>query len=182
PEYPRIEVIFRDEEQARENFAFENLMRDLGLEHHFTAKDKVSYKQLLNAYVQEHPDTSELITGYQQQLLSGLDRQWKSDYIQQLDLLNIHGLLLRSVIRGIGTGYSIPGKSSSFIELYTKYGDVHSQININVKTNFIMPVKQIILSSSDQDEIARKQINLVPIEKVWNSLSNTESFSTGNVL
>jgi len=182
PEYPQIDVIFRDEEQARAHFEFENLIHDLGLEHHFTAKDKVSYKQLLNAYVQEHPDTSELITGYQQQLLSGLDRQWKSEYVQQLDSLNIHSLLLRSVIRGIGTGYSIPGKSSSFIELYTKYGDVHSQIKINVKTNFIMPVKQIILSSADQDEIARKQINLVPVEKVWNSLSNSELSGIGNVL
>jgi hypothetical protein len=182
PGYPQINVIFRDEEQAREHFEFVNLAHDLGLEHHFTGKDKVSYKQLLNAYVEEHPDTSELITGYQQQLLSGLERQWKSEYIQQLDLLNIHNLLLRSVIRGIGTGYSISGKSSSFNELYTKYGSAQSPININVKTNFIMPVKQIILSSSDQDEVARKQVNLVPIEKVWNSLSNSESLSIGNVL
>jgi len=182
PEYPQIDVIFRDEEQARGNYEFANLIRDLRLEHYFTAKDKVSYKQLLNAYVQEHPDTSELITGYQQQLLSGLDRQWTDEYVQRLDLLNIHRLLLRSVIRGIGTGFSSPGKSSSFIELFTKYGGVHSQININVKTDFIMPVKQIILSSADQDEIARKQINLTPIEKVWNSLSNSESYSTGSVL
>jgi len=182
PEYPQIDVIFRDEEQARDNLEFTNLIGDLGLEHHFTAKDKVSYKQLLNAYVQEHPDTSELITDYQQQLLSGLDRQWTEEYINQLDLLNIHNLLLRSVIRGIGTGYSITGKSSSFYQLYSRYGSVHSQININVKTNFIMPVKPIILSSADQDEVARKQVNLIPIEKVWNSLSNYESFSIGNVI
>jgi hypothetical protein len=184
PEYPQIEVIFRDEEQARNNMEITELLDNLGLEHHFTGKDKgsISYKQIINAYVQEHPDTSELITGYQQQLLSGLDRQWTGEYAHQLDLLHIHGLLLRSVIKGIGTGYSKPGKSSSFTELFKKYGGAKSLININIKTGFNMPVKQIILSSADQDELARKQINLVPVEKVWNSLSSSESLSTGNVL
>jgi hypothetical protein len=182
PEYPQIEFIFRDEEQARENVQLANLFAELGLEQHLTGIDKVSYKELLDAYVQEHPDTIELITGYQQQLLSGLDCQWTGEYIKQLDSLNIHHLLLRSVIRGIGTGFSIPGKSSGFADLFEKYGVVHSQMKVNAKTSFIMPIKQLILSSADQDAIARKQINLVLIEKVWNSMYNPEPLNAGNIL
>jgi hypothetical protein len=182
PKYPQLILIFRDEEQARENTELTNLIINLGLKNYFSVLDKISFKQILNAYVQEHPDTSSLITDFQQQLLSGLDRQWSDEYIQQLDQLNIHSLLLRSVIRGIGTGYSIPGKSSSFSELLKEYGEVKSQVKINVNTEFIMPVKQFITSSADQDAIARKQINLVPVEKVWDSLCSPDSFNTGNVL
>jgi len=126
PEYPQVEFIFRDEEQVRENAELTDLFADLGLEQYFTGEDKISYKELLDAYIQEHPDTIELITDYQQQLLSGLERQWTGEYISQLDGLNIHRLLLRSVIRGIGTGFSMSGKSSSFADLFEKYGYVHS--------------------------------------------------------
>jgi len=182
PEYPQIESIFRDEEQAREAAELANLFADLGLEQHFTGAEKVSYKQLLNAYTKEHPDTTELITDYQQQLLSGLDRQWTSEYIEQLDNLNIHSLLLRSVIRGIGTGFSITEKSSGFAELFEKYGIVNSQMKVNAKTNFIIPVNQLILSSADEDAVARKQINLVLVEKVWNSICSPEPLNVGSVL
>jgi len=182
PEYPQIDRIFRDEEQARENRELANLIDDLGLQHHFKKHDKVSYKQLLAAYTEEHSGTEKLIAEYQQQLLSGHDRQWTGEYIKQLDGLNIHSLLLRSVIRGIGTGFSIPGKSSCFADLFKEYGVVHSQMIVNARTNFIMPVEQFISNSADQDAIARKQINLVSVEKVWNSLCNSEQLSTGSIL
>jgi len=182
PEYPRIDQIFRNEEQEREDRELESLIDRLGLRHHFKKQEKVSYKQLLAAYTQDHPDISALIAEYQRQFLSGLERQWTAEYIKQLDDMNIHSLLMRSVIRGIGTGYSIPGKSSSFAELYEKYGEVHSQMIIKANTNFVMPIKQILLSSSDQDAMARSQINLVMIEKVWNSLRNAEQPSIANVL
>jgi hypothetical protein len=182
PEYPQLESIFRDEEQAREDAELANLFADLGLERHFTGIDKISCRELLDAFIQEHPDTAELITDYQRQLLSGLDRQWTGEYIKRLDDLNIHRLLLRSAIRGIGTGFSISAKSSSFADLFEKYGTVHSQMKINAKTNFIMPVKQLILSSADQDAIARKQVNLKLVEKVWNSICNPEPLSIGNLL
>jgi hypothetical protein len=182
PEYPQLIIIFRNEEQTRENTELANLITNLRLERYFTVMDQISFKQLLNAYVEEHPDSTELITDYQQQLLFGLDRKWSDEYIQQLDQLNIHSVLLRSVIRGIGSRYSVPGKSSSFSELLEKYGEVKSQIKIYVNTEFIMPVKQFISSSADQDAVARKQINLIPVEKVWNSMCNTEPLSIGNVL
>jgi len=187
PEYPQIDRIFRDEEQARNNMEMEDILADLGLEQHFAGVDNVSYKQLLGAYVQEHPETTELITDYQQQLLSGFDRQWTDEYIQRLDNLsalnkNLHRILLRSVIRGIGTFFSISEKSSSFSELFNKYGSVNTQKNMDIKTDFIMPIKQFIRHSADQDAIARKQINLVPVEKAWNSLCATEPLNVGSVL
>jgi hypothetical protein len=182
PEYPQIDLIFRDEEQARENMEFADFIADLGQERQLTGSNNVSCKQLLNEYIQEHPDTAELITDYQQQVISGVDRKWSIDYIQQLDRLDIHRLLLRSVIRGIGTMFSMPGKSSGFNEWFIKYGRTQLQMSINIKTSFIMPVKQIVNSSVDQDTIARKQINLLPVEKAWISLCNSDPLNTGNVL
>jgi len=53
PEYPQIDRIFRDEEQARENLEIADIIADFGLEHHFAGGvDNVSYNQLLGAYTQ----------------------------------------------------------------------------------------------------------------------------------
>jgi len=189
PEYPRIDHLFRDEQQERENVGVEDLIAQFNLGRHFSGKstNNVSYKQLLNAYIEEHPDTAELITNFQQQLLKGSDRQWTHEHIDQLDSLstpqkNLHLPLLRSVIRGIGSLYSMPNKSFRFAELYEKYGSVHSQMNIKTRTDFVMPVKEIDLSSSDQDAIARKSINLTSVEKVWTYFSSTDPLSINNTL
>jgi hypothetical protein len=45
-----------------------------------------------------------------------------------------------------------------------------------------MPVKQFYQSSADQDAIARKSLNFIPVEKVWNSLCKAETLNVGNVL
>jgi len=189
PEYPRIDRIFRDEEEVLDNFRIENIIAQFNLERHFDRKsnNKISYKQMLNAYIKEYPDTADLITNFQKQLLNGSDRQLTYNHLTQLDNLstpdkNLHILLLRSVIRGIGSRYSVTNKSFSFIELFKKYGDVHSQMNIKARTDFIMPVKEINLSSSDQDAIARKDINLASVEKVWNSLCSSDPLNISNIL
>jgi hypothetical protein len=195
PEYPRIDRIFRDEELERDNLGIADVIAQFNLGHHFSGKstNNVSYKQFLNAYIQEHPDTASLITDFQQQLLAGLDRQWTYEHLHQLDCLsspdkNLHSILLRSVIRGIGRSFDLFDlfdflkKSFSFIELFNKYGGAHSQLNINARTSFIMPIKELGSSSADQDTIARKNINLVPVEKVWNSLCNSDPVNTGNIL
>ncbi|MDR0302942.1 MAG: hypothetical protein LBI04_11620, partial [Treponema sp.] len=191
PEYPQIHILFRDEEQARQSFEMENILTNLGLQQYFAAEgtDKASFKQALNAYIKEHSGIEKIVADYQQQLLEGSEYQWAPEFIRQLDdisdsekRLYLHLLLLRSVIRGIGTGYSLSRKSSSFTELFTKYGGVKSQAKINVKTSFLMPVKQSFNSSADHDALARKEVNLAAIEKLWNVLCNTEPLSTGNVL
>jgi len=189
PEYPRIDLLFRDEEQERENLGAADLIAQFNLGRHFSGKGAaaVSYKQLLNAYVQEHPDTADLITNFQQQLLAGSDRLWTHEQTSRLDGLNtagksLHLPLLRSVIRGIGGIFSSTNKSSSFSKLFEKYGSVHSQMNINARTGFVMPVKEIQPGSSDQDTIARKNINLASVEKVWISLCSSEPLNVNAAL
>jgi chaperonin cofactor prefoldin len=191
PEYPNIHILFRDEEQVRQDFEMENILTHLGLRQQLSAAgaDKMSFKQALNAYIQEHPETESIVADYQRQLLEGSEYQWTADFIQQLDdisdsnkRLYLHLLLLRSVIRGIGTGYSLSRKSSSFTGLFTQYGGVKYQPKISVKTVFSMPIIPFFHSSADHDALARKEVNLVPVEKVWNVLCNTETLNTGNVL
>jgi len=189
PEYPQIHLLFRDEEQAREDLEIADIIEQFNLGDYFggTRKNNVSYKQLLNAYIQENPGSSELITDFQQQLLAGRDRQWAHGYLHELDSLSTPDRdfffpLLRSIIRGIGSMFSISRKASSFNELFDKYGSVHSQMKVNARTSFIMPIKKLTLSSADQDSIARKIINLVPVEKVWNSLCNSDPVSVNNIL
>ena len=186
PEYPQIHLLFRDEEQVRESSEVAELLTEFNLAHHFSGAElqNISYKQLLNAYIKEYPDSAGLITGYQQQLLAGLERQWTYDYLQELDQLStsLHVPLLRSVIRGIGSGFASNGKSSSFTAFFNIYGKVHSQMKIDVKTDFLMPVKSLYQNSTDQDAIARQSINLVPVDKVWNSISVSGQFGVGNTL
>ena len=188
-EYPNINLLFRDEAQVRENAEIENILAQFNLTRHFDGKsiNTISYKQLLNAYIQEYPDTAHLISDFQQQLLAGLDRQWTHEHLHDLDRLsapekNLHRPLLRSVIRGIGSKFCLSVKSSSFIGLFEKYSDVHSQMKINARTNFIMPIKEINSDSADQDAIARKSINLASVEKAWDYLCNPDPVSIGNVL
>ena len=189
PEYPRVDLIFRDEEQEREYMGIADVIAQFNLGHHFGGKNKnvFSYKQFLNAYIQEHPDTANLITDFQQQLLAGLDRQWTAERLQRLDSLstpdkNLHLPLLRSIIRGIGSIYCPPNKSSGFIELFDKYSGVHSLLNINARTDFVMPVKGLYSGSTDQDTIARENINLASVEKVWDSLCNSDPVNINNTL
>ena len=189
PEYPQIHLLFRDEEQVRENFEIAALLDQLNLRHHFSEADlkNISSKQLLNAYIKEYPDTASLISDYQQQLLAGSDSEWTYDFLQKLDNLSSHGgnlyfPLLRSVIRGIGGGIFNIAKSSGFTGLFNKFGRVNPQIKINAKTDFIMPVKAFSKNSTDEDATARKSINLVSVEKVWNSISSSDQLSLGNIL
>jgi hypothetical protein len=189
PEYPQINHLFRDEEQTRFNMEIANVADELGLRLQYEGPDtnKVSYRQLLKAYVQKYPDTAELITDCQLQLLKGLDRQWTPEYIEQMDHLfaskkSLYLPLLCSVIRGIATGLGHSKKSQNFTELFGKYGTVHSHMKIDIKTNFTMPIKQFYQSSADQDTMARKSLNLATVEKVWNSLCKTDVLYIGNVL
>jgi hypothetical protein len=191
PEYPEIHILFRDEEQARQDFEMEDILIHLDLRQQLSAMgaDKVSFRQVLNAYIKEHPETGSVVADYQRQMLEGSEHQWTEEFIQQLDDISdpdkrmyLHLLLLRSVIRGIGTGYSLPRKSSSFAGLFAEYGSVKTQPKINVKTDFIMPIIPFFNSSADHDTLARKEVNLVMVEKVWNMLCATETLNTGNIL
>ena len=191
PEYPQIHLLFRDEEQARQDFEMRDILAHLGLKQQLSATgaDRASFKQVLNAYIKEHTGTENVVADYQRQLLEGSEHKWTAEFIQQLDdisdsekRLYLHLLLLRSVIRGIGTGYSLARKSASFNELFAKYGSVHSQSKINVKTSFIMPVIPNFHSSADHDAIARKEVNLAAVEKIWKVLCGTETLNTAGVL
>jgi hypothetical protein len=193
PDYPRIYLLFRDEEAAIQTDDVFNMAENLGLGHLFNAnkKDSASYKDLLNAYIQEYPDSSRLITEFQQQLLAGQDRQWTSDFTRRIDQLNLtdgkekrlFGPLLRSVIRGIGTGWaSNAQKATYFTGLHEKYGAAQRQMLLSARTSFKMPVKPVGQTSAEKDALARKQINLVTVEKIWHSLCGTEQASVNSAL
>jgi len=187
PQYPRMHLIFRDEDAAREARDVFNLINNFGLSDTFLKnKTTVSYKDLLNAYINEYPDTREIIEKFQNNLLNGSDHKWTGEFIQQLDLLgnkekSLHGPLMRSVIRGIGCGWSM-SKSYCFAQLFEEFGAVKSSLFINARTEFQMPIVQIGQNNAEKDRFARKQINLVNIEKVWNSLYTTEQINVNNAL
>ena len=189
PEYPRLGLLFRDEETARETLDVFELADNFGLADNSGLKDResVSYKDLLNAYIEEYPDTADLIDDFQQQMLVGRDRQWNGEYTQKLDILSgnkksLYGPLLRSVIRGIGSGWMYISKSSCFTQLLEKYGSIHTQLFINARSSFDMPVKPVGGTSAQRDAQARKQVNLSPVEKIWQSLCNTEQGNVNNTL
>ena len=186
PEYPQIRALFRDEEQVRQELEMKDILAHLSLKQQLSATgaDRASFKQVLNTYIKENAGTENVVADYQRQFLEGSEYKWTANFIQQIDTISdpekrlyLHLLLLRSVIRGIGTGYSLARKSASFTELFSKYGIVNSQSKINAKTAFIMPVIPNFHSSADQDAMARKEVNLAAVEKTWSVLSNTETLN-----
>jgi len=187
PQYPRLYLVFRDEDAARETREVANIADNLGLSDIFLKnKLSISYKDLLSAYINQFPDSKETIEKFQNNLLAGSDRQWTNEYIKQLDLLgneerSLHGSLLRSVIRGIGCGWSM-SKSINFTDLYEQYSSVHSSFFVNARTSFQMPMVKIGDNNAERDRFARKQINLANIEKVWNALYTEEQINVNNAL
>ena len=187
PGYPRINLLFRDEDAAREAMDVFNIANNFGLnDSALKNKDTVSYRDLLNAYIKEYPSSKELIESFQDNLLSGKDRQWTAEFTQKLDRLgsadhNLYGPLLRSVIRGVGTLWSIE-KSRSFTPLFDEYGSVHSSLFINARTQFKMPITQIGRTTAERDKFARSRINLTLLEKVWTSLCAAEQKNANNTL
>ena len=189
PDYPKLHLLFRDEETSRETQDVFELATELGLGSYITEKNisNASYRDLLTAYTKKFPETGELIASYQDQMLSGQDRGWTLEYAQKLDTLrssgkNLFGLLLRSVIRGIGTGWMFVAKSSSFAGLFRQYGSVQSQTEISARTKFLMRIRPIKNIPSDLDVLARKQVNLALVEKVWNYLSESGPVNLDNTL
>ncbi|MCL2805909.1 MAG: hypothetical protein FWD26_08230 [Treponema sp.] len=187
PSIPAPLPCFRDEDAARETTDVHVLANNFGLNETFLKnKTTVSYKDLLNAYIDKYSDTKETIEKFQDNLLSGTDRQWTKEYIHRLDILgskekSLYGPLLRSVIRGIGSGWSI-SKAICFNQIYEEYSPAHSSLVINARTEFRMPIVQIGQNNSEKDKFARKQINLVQIEKVWNALYTTEQVNVNNTV
>ena len=189
PDYPKLHLLFRDEEISREAQDVFELANDLGLGSYITEKNitNASYRDLLNAYIYKFPESGELIASCQGQVLSGLDRGWTLEYAQKLDTLksndkNLFGLLLRSVIRGIGGGWMFAAKSSSFAGLFKLYGSVQTQTEISARTRFLMRVKPVKNIPSDLDALARKQVNLALVEKIWEYLSDAAPVSVDNTL
>jgi hypothetical protein len=193
PEYPSWYLLFRNEETAQEASTVMQDATNLGLEQQLqnilgeTANQRASYKDLLNVFIAEHPETQPLISAYQQQLLAGQDRLWTMQHAQKLDQLgttkqNLHRPLLRSVIRGIGTGYARSFKSSSFVELLNKFGAVQKQKALTTRTQFTMPVNSRQRITADKDALARQQANLTLIEEVWQALHNDRSVDASNIL
>ena len=186
PDYPLTHELFRDEEFVREATDVLQLADNLGLGGYFTGKNDsiFSYKDLLNAYIEKYPETEDLIAGYQEQMLSGQDRHWTVEYTQKLDMLSTDGSsllcpLLRSVIRGLGIQIT---KSSGFTGLLKQFGLVHLQKEIPARTQFSMQIKPVLKTSVERDAFARKQINLLLIEKVWNSLSASMEVNVNNTV
>ncbi|MCL2440777.1 MAG: hypothetical protein FWD14_03475 [Treponema sp.] len=187
PLYPRGQLLFRDEDAAKESIAAAKLAEELGLCDTFLKnKTNISYKDLLFAYINKYPDNREIIEKFQNNMLSGTDRLWNKEFIKQLDILgsekrSLHGLLLRSIIRGIGSGYSRV-RSFCFEDVFNKYGIVNTLPALNVRTVFQMPIVPIGQSTCEKDKFARKQINLINIEKVWNALCETDPLNADYTL
>ena len=187
PAYPRAHQLFRDEEAALEAMDVFALADNFGLGDFLASREysKASYKDFLDAYIREYPDTAELITDFQEQMLVGRDRGWTAEYAQKLDSLsggekNLFGPLLRSVIRGIGIGWMNSRKASCFTDLLEQYRDVQAQMLIAARTCFDMPVRPVGGTSAERDAIARKQINLALVEKIWQNLCAEENVNVNN--
>ena len=72
PQYPRLYLVFRDEDAARETQDVAALVNNFGLSGEFLKnKYAVSYKDLLNAYINQYPETREVIEKFQNNLLGG---------------------------------------------------------------------------------------------------------------
>ena len=182
PEYPDINLVFRDEEFEHQLWELENLYAEFNFEFSSGRKTDID-RNLLKLYIQENPESEQIIYNYQQQFLSGHDRQWTDEYIQQLDMLcshdkNLNILLLGSVIRGM----SLIEGQKCFHDSFKKYGSVQSSKKINIRTSFVMPVIHKYRNSADQDKIARKSVNLAPMEKLWNSMCSPEPVNVDNIL
>ncbi len=118
---------------------------------------EVSYKDLLGAYIKRHPETKNLIENY-------------------------HDELLRSVIRGMGSGFAYGIITDSFKSLYEEFWIVNKQSMIEKRIEFALPVKEVgNIDWLKQQEI-RKNINLSLIEKIWRVLSDRSEQSANNIM
>lgn len=202
PDYPNIYRLFRNVENENEETEAERLGQILGLNPEDFVEDAldgindiltrfsgidqkrhISYKDVIEGYIKQSPQSESLIRDYQKQFFQGYDRNWELDFIKDLDGLDgkMHKILLKSVIRGIGQGFALKNKSSSFQEIYSKYNSVNKQTYINKNINFKIPVKGINNINKFKEEEIRKQINFTLIEKIWYAINYEEKPLYNNI-
>jgi hypothetical protein len=143
-----------------------------------------TFKDLLNAYIKKHPETGDCINSYRDDFLKGQDRKWHIKNIEPVDKLGkwLHGPLLRSVIRGIGSGFSYTLKSDSLKSLFDLYGKANKQTAINKRVEFSIPVKKITDPGRLEREEIKTQVNMQLIQSVWDMLSRSGLPSADNIL
>ncbi|MCP4134021.1 MAG: hypothetical protein GY754_23825 [bacterium] len=212
PHYPRIEDIFSDifiegqgdaiKEIADElNIPLESILREsaarrgentdaeeinrliTGISGINMVQD-ISYKDLLNAYIKQYPWSGEIIDRYREQFFRGEDRSWDKDLMKSFDSLGVplHSSLLRSVIRGIGAGFSSAPKTATFAALYAEFGEVNQKEHISTSVEFSLPVKETgDVGRLKQQEI-RKKINLELIADLWKGLKRSPGDTVNEIL
>ena len=185
PGYPGIDRIFRNPDITRQLSDIETIAGELGIKmeeiwekayertgRNIEAEEinnllsnmsgiknvpEVSYKDLLGAYIKRHPETKNLIENY-------------------------HDEFLRSVIRGMGSGFAYGIITDSFKSLYEEFWIVNKQSMIEKRIEFALPVKEVgNIDRLKQQEI-RKNINLSLIEKIWRVLSDRSEQSANNIM
>ncbi len=138
----------------------------------------ITSKDLLNAYGQKNPESESLIDSYREDFLSGGDRKWDVAKAQEFDGLGLalHGPLLKSIIRGLGTGFSSSSlKSTGFASLLKQYESIKAQQALQFKLNFKLPVSKIGSIDRLKEHEIRKKINLDCIGSVFAMMAEEEA-------
>lgn len=169
PEYPEPGALFSDLRMDFDTADTRRIGEKLGLE--FDDKSKPGYRDLLELYMQKHPESRDDIERFQKELANGVERGWDRDFLHRLDLYSpdLHKPLLKSVIRGIDKGYSRSMKSSSLIYLYDKYGEVNDHEAVSIRKPFRLPVSALKNSLSLEKRLRRK-LNVALFVKAWSAI------------
>jgi hypothetical protein len=166
PEYPRAERIFRDADIVR------------------VGEKKIPLGELFQAYLAEHPEKAPLAEKFRKDMVEGKDRAWDEAFLRELDAFgeDMHLPLLHYAMPGVGTGFSYFGfgKSKNFQGMWRQYGGALEHKVPTGAIKFEIPIKEVGQTTAEKENAARDQVNLVPVEKVWNTLNDEDAIGVEN--
>lgn len=168
PSYPDLNNIFSDNFSSEELDELIELANQLGIE--ITPGEPITFVLLLNRYLKNEPRINSIYEKFRTDLINGQDRSWDTKILNRIDSVfneKLHKALLKSVIKGIGTGYARGIKSNSLKGLYSDYKQLNSLPFPEVYHNFHLAETKELSTNSLKDSELSKKINYKTIAKIW---------------
>lgn len=173
PDYPGLDTIFTD------HYTSESLRELLDLAHRLDYPirpgEKLTYSLLLNHFLRQHPQEKELYDRFRSDILQGNDRSWKPCFTAEIDgsfPRDLHRGLMKSIIKGIDTGYAKGVKAGSLSELYRHFGTAANLPCPAASLEFQLPLPDRKAGSGTEaaSVYLRKKIKMTMITKAWTAL------------
>ncbi len=177
PDYPDIRLAFTHPDESSDSNYLLSVAKSLKIpvEKLGYPKTPLHYKSILNYYFETRPQEKEIFLDFKKEVSDGKDRFWKIDQLKTWDSLGdiLHPLLMKSVIRGLGTNFSQGIKSNNLRGLFKEYF-IPRENPFAIVNEFEMSEKELPTVDKFQVEEIKKKVNMSLIHSVLNPFLREE--------